>query len=170
MTHRLWVARGSTSVTFTPKAFDLVHSISGGVPRMINLLCDRALMVGCEKQTSRITEEHVVHAAGQARAGNPEGQDQGRATRHDDAGGGIAVAPVIAIGARSRSWSRSSARGRDLVRAAIRSTLFGGRLRRRPRRDSSAQLPASLTALPAPADMPVRAAGSAAASPIRFRS
>jgi general secretion pathway protein A len=65
VTHRLWVARGSTSVTFTPKAFDLVHAMSGGVPRMINLVCDRALMVGCEKQTSRIAEEHVVASAAQ---------------------------------------------------------------------------------------------------------
>jgi general secretion pathway protein A len=64
VTHRLWVARGSTSVTFTPKAFDLVHSISGGVPRMINLVCDRALMVACEKQSSRIDEGDVVKAAG----------------------------------------------------------------------------------------------------------
>lgn len=65
VTHRLWVARGSTAVTFTPKAFDLVHALSGGVPRMINLVCDRSLMIGCEKQTSRIAEEHVVSAAAQ---------------------------------------------------------------------------------------------------------
>ncbi len=29
VTHRLWVARGSTSVSFTPKAFDLVHVALG---------------------------------------------------------------------------------------------------------------------------------------------
>jgi general secretion pathway protein A len=63
VTHRLFVARGSTPVSFTPRAFDLVHSLSGGVPRIINLVCDRALMVGCEKQTNHITEEHVVAAA-----------------------------------------------------------------------------------------------------------
>jgi general secretion pathway protein A len=63
VTHRLWVARGSTSVTFTPQAFDLVHTVSDGVPRVINLLCDRALMVACEQQTSNITEEHVAAAA-----------------------------------------------------------------------------------------------------------
>ena len=77
VTHRLWVARGSTSVTFTPKAFDLVHSISGGVPRMINLICDRALMVGCEKQTSRITEDHVVGAAAQLGQDIPKGKIKG---------------------------------------------------------------------------------------------
>jgi type II secretory pathway predicted ATPase ExeA len=63
VTHRLWVARGSTSVTFTPKAFDLVHALSGGVPRVINLLCDRSLMVASQRQVSQITEDHVVGAA-----------------------------------------------------------------------------------------------------------
>ena len=77
VTHRLWVARGSTSVTFTPKAFDLVHSISGGVPRMINLLCDRSLMIGCQKQTSRIAEEHVVGAAAQLGHEIPKGKIKG---------------------------------------------------------------------------------------------
>jgi general secretion pathway protein A len=77
VTHRLWVARGSTSVTFTPKAFDLVHAMSGGVPRMINLVCDRALMVGCEKQTSRISEEHVVAAAAQLGVDVPKNKIKG---------------------------------------------------------------------------------------------
>ncbi len=77
VTHRLWVARGSTSVTFTPKAFDLVHAISGGVPRMINLLCDRALMAGCESQTSRIAEEHVVLAAAKLGQDIPKGKIKG---------------------------------------------------------------------------------------------
>jgi general secretion pathway protein A len=65
VTHRLWVARGSSSVSFTPMAFDLVHALTGGVPRIINLVCDRALMVGCEQRTARIAEEHVAAAAAQ---------------------------------------------------------------------------------------------------------
>jgi general secretion pathway protein A len=77
VTHRLWVARGSSSVTFTPKAFDLVHALSGGVPRMINLLCDRSLMTACDHQTSRIAEEHVVHAAGQLGQEIPKGKVKG---------------------------------------------------------------------------------------------
>ena len=77
ITHRLWVARGSTSVSFTPKGFDLVHVVSGGVPRMINLLCDRSLMVGCEAQTSRISEEHVVKAAAMLGHEIPKGKIRG---------------------------------------------------------------------------------------------
>ncbi|HWI20073.1 MAG TPA: AAA family ATPase [Vicinamibacterales bacterium] len=83
VTHRLWVARGSTSVTFTPKAFDLVHAMSGGVPRMINLVCDRALMVGCEKQTSRISEEHVVAAAAQLGLEVPKNKIKGERASTD---------------------------------------------------------------------------------------
>jgi general secretion pathway protein A len=77
VTHRLWVARGSTSVSFTPKAFDLVHAVSGGVPRMINLVCDRALMVACEAQSSRITEEQVVLSASQIGLEVPKGKVKG---------------------------------------------------------------------------------------------
>ncbi len=54
-----------------------MHSISGGVPRVINLLCDRALMVGCEQQTSRITEDHVVGAAAQLGQEIPKGKIKG---------------------------------------------------------------------------------------------
>ena len=77
VTHRVWVARGSTSVTFTPKAFDLVHLLSNGVPRMINLICDRALMVGCKQQVSRITEDHVVGAATHLSIDVPKGKVKG---------------------------------------------------------------------------------------------
>src|SRR5687767_4961215 len=77
VTHRLWVARGSTSVTFTAKAFDLVHALSGGVPRMINLICDRSLMVACKQQVSRINEDHVVGAATHLSIDVPKGKVKG---------------------------------------------------------------------------------------------
>jgi general secretion pathway protein A len=65
VTHRLWVARGARSVAFSPKAFDLVHALSSGVPRVINLVCDRALMAGCRAATGQITDGHVADAARQ---------------------------------------------------------------------------------------------------------
>lgn len=61
--HRLSVARGSTAVAFEPAAIDLVHATSGGVPRVINLLCDRALTFGAEASASTITPEQVEQAA-----------------------------------------------------------------------------------------------------------
>jgi general secretion pathway protein A len=62
ITHRLWVARGST-VTFTPAALDLVHAVTHGVPRVINLVCDRALMAGAQARTDKISEEFILQAA-----------------------------------------------------------------------------------------------------------
>src|SRR5690349_13481399 len=37
--HRLTIAGGSAAVTFAPKALDLLHRLSGGIPRLINLIC-----------------------------------------------------------------------------------------------------------------------------------
>ena len=62
VSHRLAIANGSRTVTFTPKAMELVHQYSGGIPRLINLLCDRALLGGYSAQTTRI-EADVVEAA-----------------------------------------------------------------------------------------------------------
>ena len=61
--HRLWVARGSTAVTFEPAALDLVHRYTSGVPRIINLLCDRALMQAAQMRVNRVTPAIIEEAA-----------------------------------------------------------------------------------------------------------
>ena len=42
--HRLSVAGPENLARFHPKAYALIHRFSGGVPRRINALCDRALL------------------------------------------------------------------------------------------------------------------------------
>ena len=44
--HRLVVAGGEGKVGFTSDALAAVHRLSGGVPRLVNLICDRALLAG----------------------------------------------------------------------------------------------------------------------------
>jgi general secretion pathway protein A len=61
--HRLMIAGGSASVSFSAKALQDVHRLSGGIPRLINLICDRALLAGYSCREHRITPEMVVHAA-----------------------------------------------------------------------------------------------------------
>lgn len=63
VSHRVAVAGGSASVMFMPKSLDRVHKLSGGIPRLINLLCDRALLAAFSLRTNRITPEMVEHAA-----------------------------------------------------------------------------------------------------------
>lgn len=61
--HRLSVSHGSSSVSFDCAAIDLLSAISAGVPRVINLLCDRALMFGAGYGLRVITADLVTDAA-----------------------------------------------------------------------------------------------------------
>ena len=61
--HRLTIAGGSAAVAFSAKALEQVYRLSGGIPRLINLICDRALLAGFSEQASRITPEMVINAA-----------------------------------------------------------------------------------------------------------
>ena len=61
--HRLTIAGGSASVAFTAKALAEVHRLTGGIPRLINLICDRALLAGYSMRTNRILPEMVADAA-----------------------------------------------------------------------------------------------------------
>ena len=63
MAHRLTIAGGSAAVAFTARALQQVHRWSGGIPRLINLICDRALLAGFSAGANRITPEMVTHAA-----------------------------------------------------------------------------------------------------------
>jgi general secretion pathway protein A len=61
--HRLAIAGGSGTVAFTTLALEAVHRLSNGIPRLINLICDRALLSGFSARTNRITPEVVLQAA-----------------------------------------------------------------------------------------------------------
>ena len=61
--HRLTIAGGSASVAFTARALEQVHRLSGGIPRLINLICDRALLAGFSVRAARILPDMVKHAA-----------------------------------------------------------------------------------------------------------
>jgi len=63
VSHRLAIANGARSVVFAPAALRVVHDYTGGIPRLINMLCDRALLGGYTAQATRIDEDLVVTAA-----------------------------------------------------------------------------------------------------------
>jgi len=56
--HRL-VTAGATDDIFTPQACRLIHEYSGGVPRLINLLCDTALVYGFADQKKTVDADLV---------------------------------------------------------------------------------------------------------------
>ena len=63
--HRLAIAGGGDAVTFLPDAARLVYELSRGLPRRINLLCDRALEEGRVAGAVAIDADMVRRAAGQ---------------------------------------------------------------------------------------------------------
>lgn len=62
--HRLKIASHSTngklSVEFTPQALEAIYFCTEGTPRLINILCDRALLCGYTQETYTINEE-IIH-------------------------------------------------------------------------------------------------------------
>ncbi len=53
--HRLEVAGGRGAVIFSNGALKRIYRYSGGLPRIINAACDRALLTGYTRDTSRIS-------------------------------------------------------------------------------------------------------------------
>ena len=61
--HRLAVAKADTRLQFTPEAVEAVFEYSKGTPRIINILCDRALLAGFVQETFTITDEIIHNSA-----------------------------------------------------------------------------------------------------------
>jgi general secretion pathway protein A len=59
---RLMVAGAQGSITFSKSALKGIYKFSKGTPRLINLLCDRALLGGFVEETSYIDKEIVKKA------------------------------------------------------------------------------------------------------------
>jgi general secretion pathway protein A len=94
--HRLRVAGGSGRAPFSDAALREVHRRSTGVPRVVNILCDRALLSAYGAGASQVRVSHVRRAAaelGPRRAGGALAR-VGRFVLHP---GWIAAAGALAI-------------------------------------------------------------------------
>ena len=63
--HRLQVAGGASDL-FSDVAMRRVHHFAAGIPRQINIICDRALLGAYAKGVRTVTPEIVEHAAAEA--------------------------------------------------------------------------------------------------------
>ncbi len=54
ISHRLKLVRSSSSERFTPKAISMICSHAKGIPRIINILCDNAFLMGYSLSQKRI--------------------------------------------------------------------------------------------------------------------
>ena len=96
--HRLRVAAGAEREIFGDAALREIHRQSGGVPRRINVLCDRALLAGYARQARQIGPSLVRRAADEIpRPANGKSEDAPRAARRRVAVAAVA-ASLLAIG------------------------------------------------------------------------
>ena len=61
--HRLRVAAGRECDMFNDKAIHEIRNRAGGIPRLINVLCDRALLVGYAAGDSKLSRKSIDSAA-----------------------------------------------------------------------------------------------------------
>jgi general secretion pathway protein A len=66
---RLMVAGGQGNIIFSRFALNEIYKFSGGIPRLINLICDRALLGGFVDQTYHINKR-IVQRARRSLSGN----------------------------------------------------------------------------------------------------
>ena len=60
---RLRIAGFEQAVPFTSLSFDKIYESTGGVPRLINIVCDTCLAIGCETKRTEIGDDIVEEAA-----------------------------------------------------------------------------------------------------------
>jgi general secretion pathway protein A len=99
--HRLRVAGGGETL-FTPPAMRRIHRWSSGVPRMINVICDRALLGAYARERARV-DAATVRRAGREVLGTVPGARRrrfGRAFGLGAVGVALAGAAIVLIPSR----------------------------------------------------------------------
>ncbi len=69
--HRIRVAKPSDPITFTDAAIRLLYTESRGIPRRINVICDRALLVGYVEETHHLDAPHIRKAIEEVSGSRP---------------------------------------------------------------------------------------------------
>ena len=100
--HRLAVA-GAGAMPFPPALTPLIHALTHGVPRRINLLCDRALLGAYVENSPQVTRQILKKAAAEVFAGEPRAP---RRLRMPLVAGGVLAAAAVSAAA----WQAMPAR------------------------------------------------------------
>jgi type II secretory pathway predicted ATPase ExeA len=74
--HRLRVA-GATQTPFGPDAIHAIFALSRGIPRVINAICDLALLSGCERGLPTIDSETIRNCGSRLGVSEPDADRRG---------------------------------------------------------------------------------------------
>ncbi|ATD60062.1 MAG: AAA family ATPase [Janthinobacterium svalbardensis] len=106
--HRLAVAGSTAQTPFAPRLMAQIHALSKGVPRRINLLCDRALLGAYVENQPQVTRQILRRAAEEvfAEEGKPAA---GRGLRWPHVAGGVLAGALVTAALAWQFMPRSSA-------------------------------------------------------------
>ena len=138
--HRLSVAGSSSRVEFDDAAVLRLHQLSGGVPLTINVVCDRALTLGCKLSASVIDARMVETAADELGVTPPVARSQGVVR---GVVLGFALFALGLVGAAGALWVFRAQVARTMVQWTQVPQAPGGPVR---------HLPVPLMPIPAPDD------------------
>jgi general secretion pathway protein A len=153
--HRLQVC-GTSHAIFTRRAICAIHRLSGGVPRLINILCDRAMLGAYVEGKSQVDHKIVKKAAREVLGHEP---DERQERRWQWAGAGVVVMMALLVMLAIQPWERINldellSPGPDLPRVTAPNALSLAPLQRAPAGQSATVSPrppeTAMTAMAAP--------------------
>ncbi|MFV1972091.1 MAG: AAA family ATPase, partial [Thiohalobacterales bacterium] len=112
--HRLQVC-GTSHAIFNKGAIDLIQRLSGGIPRLINVLCDRAMLGAYVEGKSHIDPDIVRRASREVL--ERQGEEATRSRRSPWLVWGLAIAGLTAAAVYYQPWQHPE----------IQAALFGDR-------------------------------------------
>lgn len=76
ISHRLEKAGGWNAVTFSPAALKAVYKASKGIPRLINIICDRILLICYTEETRKVDAKIAAQAIRETRPEQGKGKSR----------------------------------------------------------------------------------------------
>jgi len=119
--HRLEMAGDLRAATFTPQALKQAYRFSGGVPRLINIICDRALLFGYIAESREITGRMVKNAIAEIGKESPSRSVPGRRS----AIAGLAVLCLLAAATAGRIAMPGNERAHPSASPSALATALG---------------------------------------------
>jgi general secretion pathway protein A len=93
--HRLRIARGGECDLFTNRALREVHRRTHGIPRLVNLLCDRSLLAGFAAGAPRVGPDLVGRAAREILGAHRRARPTAALVRRGIAAGAILLVALL---------------------------------------------------------------------------